>query len=387
MKFNRRQILIGGVVAGVASTAVDDYHRRQKQQQLQALAEKQIPIDKESLLEAAFQADEENIYQGQKIIDSLQLTPPNIAYNRDISKLLIQCSKIATQQYLKGKTIPSYDGSIEKLPAYTPNLKRYKQIASFKGEEAQVSQTIAVNLSNSNQDNFSDPLQKNMDTAEKEVGQAIQKMVKLTREIPVYLGFVLSSPENNIIVFRGTQTRVEWINNLTAVQQDYTDPLSGKYFGKIHEGFIKNYLRIVKPLPREIAQGLEPKIPCYITGHSLGASLAILATLDIALNVSRLRKQIQLYTYASPRVGDPTFAKLHSQQIPNSYRVVNLADGIPLMPPTQAGGTYVHLGQEWSFLSQKGDFMPNHVVDTYQTAIDRKVETHSDRIYPVSGLA
>jgi predicted lipase len=105
------------------------------------------------------------------------------------------------------------------------------------------------------------------------------------------------------------------------------------------------------------------------------------------LNVPQLRDKIQLYTYASPRVGDLTFAKLHSQYIPNSYRIVNLADFIPLMPPTQAVGTYLHVGQEWSFLSQNGDFMPNHVVDTYRVAVEREVETDSSRSYPVSGLA
>ena len=386
MKFNRRQLLLGGVAAGITATTATDYRTRQKQKQLEALAEQQMPQDQESLLKTAFKADAEKIYQGQKIIESLELTPPNIPYDRELSKLLIKCSKIATQQYLTGKTIPTYDGSIKGLPAYTPSLDRYTQIASFKGKEAEVSQTVAVKLPTNNQSNSSDPLQQNLDNAEEEVGQAIGEMVKLTQQIPVYLGFVLSSPENNIIVFRGTQTRVEWINNFTAVQKDFTDPISGQNFGKIHEGFLKNYLRIVQPLPREVAKNLDPKIPCYVTGHSLGSSLAILAALDIAINVPQLRQQIQLYTYASPRVGDPTFAKLHAQQVPNSYRVVNLADIFTLVPPTKTVGTYVHVGQEWSFLSQNGDFMPNHVVDTYRAAVDREVETDRDRDFPLSGL-
>ena len=386
MKFNRRQLLLGGVAGGIAATTATDYRTRQKQKQLQALAEQQMPQDKESLLKAAFQADAEKIYQGQKVIDSMELTPPNIPYNRELSKLLIKCSKIATQQYLKGKTLPTYDGSIKDLPAYIPSLDRYTQIASFKGKEAETSQTVTVNQS-TNQSNSSDPLQRNLDNAENQVGQAIGEMVKLTKETPVYLGFVLTSPENNIIVFRGTETRIEWINNFTAVQKDYTDPNSGQYFGKIHEGFIRNYLRILQPLPREVAQTLDPTIPCYITGHSLGSSLAILAALDLTLNIPQLRSQIQLYTYASPRVGDPTFATLHAQQVPNSYRIVNLADVINLLPPTKAVGTYVHVGQEWSFLSQKGDFMPNHVVDTYTAAVEREVETDRDRNYPISGLA
>lgn len=390
MRLNRRQILLGGVVAGITATTATDYQTRQKQKQLQALAKEQMPTDKQSLLESAFQADADKIYEGQKIVDSLKLVPPNIPYDRGLSKLLIQCSKIATQQYLTGKTIPTYDGSIKKLPAYTSSLDRYSQIASFQGKETQISETVAVNLptnnQDNNQDNSSDPLQKSLDTTEDQVGQAIQEMVQLTKEIPVYLGFVLSSSENNIIVFRGTQTRIEWINNLTAIQKDYTDPISGQYFGKIHEGFLRNYLRIVKPIPRTIAQQLDPSIPCYVTGHSLGASLAVLAALDIALNVPQLKEQIQLYTYASARVGDPTFAKLHAKQVPNSYRVFNLADLIPLMPPTESVGTYVHVGQEWSFLSHQGDFMPNHVVDTYRTAINREVETDRSRNYPLSGL-
>jgi predicted lipase len=392
MKFKRRQILLGGIAAGVTANLATDYHNQQKQDKLKALAKEQMSKDKQSLLQAAFEADAEKIYQGQKIIDAFKPTPPTIPYDREVSKLLIQSGKIATQQYLTGKTISNYDGSIKKLPAYSSNLNSYTQIASFQGKESEISETVPVNLSDAEGDddrlgNFSDPLQSNLDEAEQEVGQAIQEMVKITREVPVYLGFVLTSAKNNIIVFRGTQTKVEWLNNFTAVQKEFTDPLSGKYFGKIHEGFIKNYLRIVQPLPREIAQTLDPKVPCYITGHSLGASLAVLAALDIALNLPQLRQQIQLYTYASPRVGDPTFAQLHTQQVPNSYRVVNLADSIPLMPPTQAIGTYLHVGQEWSFLSQKGDFMPNHVVDTYQTAIDREVETDSSRVYPLSGLA
>ena len=56
------------------------------------------------------------------------------------------------------------------------------------------------------------------------------------------------------------------------------------------------------------------------------------------------------------------------------------------MPPTQTVGTYLHVGEEWSFISQQGDFMPNHVVNTYQKAIESEVETNLSRNYPISGL-
>jgi triacylglycerol lipase len=384
VKFRRRQVLLGGVALGSGLTAAQNYQANRRQGELQALARQQLAqTDQAGLLKATFEADAQKIYQGQAIMDGLKLAPPQITYDRDISTLLIRCSKIATQQYLTGKTLPDYDGAIRDLPAFTPELKEFKQIASFRGKEAKSTEKVEVNLP---ENETGDPLDSSVGNAEDEVRQTLQKAVKLTQEIPVYLGFILASPRMNIIVFRGTQTTIEWLNNLYARQIPFTDRQSGQYFGKIHEGFINNYLRIVEPIPRIIAQELNPAVPCYVTGHSLGAALAVLCALDLAVNIPNLAPRLQLYSYACPRVGDPTFARFHAQHVPNSYRVVNLADAIPILPPTEGFGTYVHVGQVWSFLSQQNDFLPNHVVDTYQAAVQRRVETDQARGFPVSGL-
>lgn len=79
---------------------------------------------------------------------------------------------------------------------------------------------------------------------------------------------------------------------------------------------------------------------------------------------------------------------MHSQVIPNSYRILNLADLIPLSPPTIfRNDVYSHVGQAWSFLTQYGDVLPNHAVDTYRAAVNSEVETNKVRTYPSSGLA
>ncbi|MGK7936357.1 MAG: hypothetical protein AB4206_11275 [Xenococcaceae cyanobacterium] len=65
-----------------------------------------------------------------------------------------------------------------------------------------------------------------------------------------------------------------------------------------------------------LAKQLEPTIPCYITGHSLGAAVATLVAMEIAQQVPQLKDQIQLYTFAGPRVGSPKFVQAHSQLIP-----------------------------------------------------------------------
>ncbi len=393
MKIKRRQILLGGVAAGLAATVGSEYavRRAAKARSLQLLD--QQGNDPTRLLKKTFEADAQKIDAGLAIQKSIGQPHPTVPYSREISNLLIQCSKIATQQYLTGKMIPTYSGSIRLLPAYSQDLDGFTQLTSFKGHEAEVEDTIRVDVPTTAQDNPRDPLEQQAKDAQNVVGQTVEEAIKIRQLTPVYLGFVLTSKTKNIIVFRGTQRNSEWFNNIYARQQDYRNPADKSrkdsienLGGKVHRGFVANYKSIISPIPRDIAQQLDPSLPCYITGHSLGASLAVLASMDLALNVPALKPQIQLYTYAGARVGDPTFARLHARYVPNHYRIVNLADIVPLLPPLQSpSGTYAHTGEEWSFLTQNGDFLPNHVVDTYRLAIQNHVETNRPRQYPVSG--
>ena len=388
MKIKRRQILLGGVAAGVAATVGSEYTIRRQQQAHEAQLRSLTAKNPNAILKQTLEADTKKINEGAAIQASVPLTRPTIPYSREISKLLIRCSKLATQQYLTGKIIPTYDGSIKSLPAYFSELDGYTHIASFRGHEAKVEEKVEVDVPTDAQNQTQDPLEQQASEAQNIIGQTVKETVKFKQVIPVYLGFVLTSKTKNIIVFRGTQRVEEWLYNLYARQRDYSNPGSGEYFGKIHKGFIANYDSIIDPIPREIAKKLNPSLPCYITGHSLGASLAVIASVDLASNIPTLKPQIQLYTYAGSRVGNQTFAQIHAKYIPNHYRVINLADVVPLLPPLQSpSGDYVHTGEEWSFLSQSGDFMPNHVVDTYHQAIERGVETNQSRLYPLSGLA
>lgn len=66
--------------------------------------------------------------------------------------------------------------------------------------------------------------------------------------------------------------------------------------------------------------------------------------------------------------------------IPNSYRIVNLSDSVPLVPPIKienyyTTANYAHVGQKWFFSTQFGDILLNHVVDTYRMAIELEQET------------
>jgi len=385
MKLLRRQILLAGLTFGVVATATRNYQRLQAKSKLEALAREKSQTNLHSLLKETFEADAKKINQGIEIQASLKLTPPKVPYERGISKLLIQCSKLGTQQYLTGKVDPSFNGSIKSLPAYTLQLDGYTQIASLKGlEDARSSETVEVDVpaTTHSPPATQDPVEDNLDAAQGVIGQTVKQTVKLKQLIPVYFGFVLTSKTANIIIFRGTQRTTEWIGDILLFQKGY----EGFANSKIHSGFANIYKDLAQQT-REIASQLNPSLPCYISGHSLGSALATLAAVDIALKVPKLKEQIRLYTYGGPRVGNPNFAQMHSQMVPNSYRIFNLADSIPLSPPTIfRHDVYVHVGQAWSFLTQYGDLLPNHAVDTYRAAINKEFETNNARTYPSSGL-
>lgn len=392
MKLRRRQLLVAGLAAGTAIAGGKKYVDVKTQSDRQALfLNLANQRDMDQVLQVIFNADATQTKELKRILESVKLTPPTQPYDRQISKLLIRCSRIATEQYLKGKTIPSYLGEITSLPSYQASLQGYTQIANFTGLEQTVTEEIPLQiLAQVAQDQESqgnvDAIEANVNTIQSAVQSTTQELVKIDKKVPVYFGFVLSSPQAQIIIFRGTQRTTEWLLNLTALQINPQEEDKPQFSGRVHRGFVNIYRDLVTQT-REIARKLDPTKPCYISGHSLGAAIATLAAMDLAITMPQLRPQLRLYTYASPRIGNPAFANAHSQLIPNHYRIVNLADLVPLVPSTMFFNNinYVHAGQEWSFLSQNGDLLPNHVVDTYRVAVEQNLETNKPRTYPVSG--
>lgn len=392
-KFNRRQLLLGGVAASTVATLGTEYVRRERaaaeQATLEALAAEYYDAD--AVLQVALTGDTRMVKEFQEIQASATFPPPAIPYDRQISKRLILCSRLATQQYLTGRNDPKYDGNLRTLPEYDASLDAYELVANFKGEESEVNDKIEIQVP---PDALNDPtqvaelteLESNLGQAEDVIQGGVTEIVKISHKVPVFFGFVLESPTDSIIVFRGTQRTAEWIGNIYAVQEDYIDRRTGQKLGRIHKGFRRIVEAIIDPIPQEIAKQLNPNKPCYVSGHSLGSALATLIAIDIALEVPALQPQIQLYAYASPRVGDPEFVRNYARLLPNSFRITNLADPIPMLPPTKLRTEFVHVGEEWSFISQGGDILPNHIVDTYRQAVYREAETNQARDYPASGL-
>lgn len=393
-KFKRRQLLLGGLAAGTAATLGTEYVRRDRAATRQAAIDAFAAefYDPEDIIQAAVTGDTRMVEEFQAIQASAAFPPPPTPYNRTISKRLILLSRLATQQYITGRNDPSYDGNLQQLLDYTPELDKYRLVANFRGQERQVNDNIEIQVPQALIDDptlMDDPtaLEETLSSTEDVIRSGVTAAVRVGRRIEVFYGFLLESDDDSILVFRGTQRTAEWVGNIYAVQQPYLDPNTGETLGNIHTGFRRIANSIINPLVVEAVRQIDPSKPCYVSGHSLGAALATVLALDIALAVPELRPSLQVYVYASPRVGNPEFVRSYARLLPNSFRISNLADPIPTMPPTQLRAQFVHIGEEWAFLSQGGDILPNHIVDTYRRAVNAEAESNQTRNFPVTGIA
>lgn len=334
-KLNRRQLLRAGLAVGALTTAATQVSARQTPQQ-----QNQSP--------------------------DLRLAQAGTAagYDRQMSSLLIRSCDLAVAQFLYSVDNPSYDGSLRALPTYPPQFDRYTQVASFRASQLTLS------------DQESSP----PEIATKTAADATDVAVRV-RE--VFFGYALTSDTHHIIALRGTQTNSEWVNNVSSRQVNFQT--RQPQYGRVHRGFQSAYERVITQIRRAVEQ-LNPALPLYLSGHSLGGAVAVLTAADLSLN-NGFRGPIQVYTYGSPRIGDPTFAQVYNGLLPSTFRIVNLADTVPITPPERfRGGTFQHVGQEWSYLAQLGNVDDNHAISIYTTAVDQQVEVNQTRNYPTSAL-
>lgn len=186
-----------------------------------------------------------------------------------------------------------------------------------------------------------------------------------------WFGFILESDEAVVIAFRGTQSDPDWISDAQVYQRSF--PYVPKS-GLVHDGFLSIYESCRDSILKTY-QSLPKHKTLYITGHSLGGALATLHAIDMAANSPF--KQVVMYNYGSPRVGDTTFKRVYRSLVPYSIRFVNTDDLVPKLPPAiiQAPITkrviyYNHVPSPIKFTIQTESISGNHSLDTYQKGIE-----------------
>lgn len=192
-------------------------------------------------------------------------------------------------------------------------------------------------------------------------------------EDPKFYGIVvheIANPDNRIIAIRGTEGIIEWVDDAASIiMVPFKQAPSA---GRVAFGFDKIYssMKIV-PVPhiapgqaamaapeaelsgsfgdqleqlalrREAERGVDRQFapgrtrrdrPTVVTGHSLGSALATLFVLEESI---KHKFDISLIsTLASPRVGNLEFKHVFDALPLTSWRVVNIRDVVPKVPPT-----------------------------------------------------
>jgi hypothetical protein len=92
----------------------------------------------------------------------------------------------------------------------------------------------------------------------------------------------------------------------------------------------------------------EPLQALYVTGHSLGGAMAVLAAVTILQKSPTWNGLLRgVYTYGQPAVGNAHFAETSTPVLTEDryFRHVYASDVVPHLPPTDCGEFY-HFGRE-----------------------------------------
>jgi len=193
----------------------------------------------------------------------------------------------------------------------------------------------------------------------------------------VTYGFLATSTAGELVaVIRGTQTIDEWLHDAAFLFVPNPIHAGG---GLTEDGFTAIY--------RSLRAGEDPNSPAAIsaittlagsgtinkvtiTGHSLGAALATLLGLDVGLNSGA--KFTQVYTFASPRVGELFFQHTYDSVVPYTYRVHHRSDLVPNVPLYP----YEHVGNDLELVAPYNAVCANalcwHSLDTYLWLMDQE---------------
>jgi len=206
--------------------------------------------------------------------------------------------------------------------------------------------------------------------------------------------FIAHSGSAIVISFRGTEKFKDWLTNAGI---DFRDTS----YGLVHKGFDQALDSVWSQITKTLEKIHQYGQPLWITGHSLGGALAVLAAARLALDIDQnIYKSINgLYTFGQPRVGNRAFVKALDDEIkPRYFRFVNDNDIVPRVPDRlnqyqdggsirffdAAGTLHDDIGYWFAFLErikgsfeQKLDMTPSfiehHFIDRYIANIEKNM--------------
>ncbi len=169
-------------------------------------------------------------------------------------------------------------------------------------------------------------------------------------------GIVARKDDISVIAIRGTETQHQWLEDFTAIAQPV--PSSGWF---IHRGFDDVWNSIAASLQQAWNTASSNGARVYITGHSLGAAVALIMGVHHA--------EAMTWTFAGPAV----FSPIHG--LPPSANVVRIVNPDDLVPKVPVPPLYEHIGQliNVAGAANQFDFATQHSLDTYAAGLAKLI--------------
>jgi len=170
--------------------------------------------------------------------------------------------------------------------------------------------------------------------------------------------YVATNADNMVVAFRGTETPdtleglKDWLltdaANLLMVPEGRlgTDLAAAGVGAKFHQGFVNALADIWDPLFAAVdAERKKQDRPLWVTGHSLGGALAVLAAW---LFQRKFISVHQVYTFGGPMIGNAEASAAVDKELPDKiYRYVNVMDPVPKLPTiSMMSNSYGHCMKE-----------------------------------------
>ncbi len=155
--------------------------------------------------------------------------------------------------------------------------------------------------------------------------------------------YVATNDGHIVVAFRGTEapTSLEGVKDwlltdavdLLIVPEGRlgTDLAAAGVGARFHQGFVNAIAAIWEPVYEAVDGEMKAsERPLWITGHSLGGALAILAAW---LFLRRMVPVHQIYTFGGPMIGNAIAVKALDQEFAGKiFRYVNVPDPVPRLP-------------------------------------------------------